>query len=76
MFIPTVPFRRTVCMTSVAVRKVRTACVLQSLHMYMHAQQQESTSVVGGRSSVVSNTQNTVVIERGWVYHMHAYKNE
>lgn len=62
---PTVSLHRTVYMTSVAVRKARTACVLQSLHMYMHAQKQESTSVAGGRPSVVSKTQNTVMLYCG-----------
>lgn len=43
-------------MTPVTVKKVRTACVLQFPHMSMPAQQQESTSVAGGKPSVVSKT--------------------
>lgn len=46
---------RTACMTAVTVRKVRTACVLQSPPTSMPVQLQGSRSVTGGRQSVVSS---------------------
>lgn len=50
-------------MTVVTVKKVRTACVLQSPPMSMPAQWQESRSVAGGTPSVVSKTIKSFLFE-------------
>lgn len=50
----TVCHHRIASMTAVPVIKVRNACVLQCLHMYMHVLQQESTFATGDLPSVVS----------------------
>ena len=59
---PTVSLYRTACMTAVTVSKVRTACVLQSPHMSMPAQRQESRSTAGGRLCVVSKTPRIMLV--------------
>lgn len=46
---------RTACMTAVTVRKVRTACALQSPPMSMPVQLQESRLATGGILSAVSS---------------------
>lgn len=60
MLMCTVCLHSTACMTAAPVTKVRNACVLQCLHMYMHVLKQESTFITGDLPPVVSKTRDAL----------------